>query len=161
MELTPPLIVALVASGVATMTDWREGKIYNKLTFPMMLVGLILNTALGDWRVGVFGLVAATALHWTLWRIGVQKAGDAKLLMAVGALMGPRFMLEASAWYAVLYVPVGLALLWSKGRLGNLVAAMRYTAEKAQGKPVGEKPEPTMMIAGPIIATGVVLATLV
>lgn len=160
MELTPQLVVALVGSGRAVFTDWRSGKIYNALTFPMMALGLAINASLGTWRVGVYGLLAATAVHWTLWRLGVQKGGDAKLMMGIGALMGWQFMLETSAYYGVLYLPIGLFFLWFKGRLSNFMATLRYQAALRNGTAEGEPPEPTMLITGPIIALALVLATL-
>ena len=54
----------------------------------------------------------------------------------------------------LLYFPVGFLLLLVRGRLGNFVAAIRYTAKRAQGVPEDEleAPEPTMLRTGPIIA---------
>ncbi|MCA9568485.1 MAG: prepilin peptidase [Myxococcales bacterium] len=156
--LTPQLVVTLVGCAIAVVTDLRTGKIFNNLTLPMMALGLAINASIGAWWIGVYGLLAATAVHYTLWRLGVQKGGDAKLLMGVGALMGWSFMLEASAYYAVLYLPVGLTVLWLRGKLPQLVQWLKFTADRARGLPVVEPAEPTILITGPIIGTAALLA---
>jgi Flp pilus assembly protein protease CpaA len=160
MELTPQLLAVFAGCAIAVYTDYKGGKIYNSLTFTMMVMGLVMNASLGAPLVGLYGLLIATAVHYTLWRLGVQKGGDAKLMMGIGALSGWHFMLEASAYYGVLYFPVGLFFLWYKGRLPNLLATLKYTAARAQGLPGGEPPEPTTLITGPIIASAALLAAL-
>ncbi len=159
--LTPQLVVTLLGCAVAVITDLRTGKIYNNLTLPMIVLGLVMNVSLGEPLTGIYGLLAATVLHYGLWRLGVQKGGDAKLLMAVGATMGWRFMLEASAWYAVLYVPVGLAVLAMRGKLRPFLRWIRFALQRAQGLPVEAPGEPTVLITGPIIGAAVVMAALV
>jgi Flp pilus assembly protein protease CpaA len=150
--VSPPAVAVAIGSVIACVTDVRTGKIPNALTLSMMALGLAMNASLGDWTFGVYGLLAAFAVHYPLWWIQLEKGGDAKLLMGVGALVGPWLVLEASLWYAVLYFPVGLAMLALQGKLGNLIAALRWTADKAQGKPVGARPEPTMLRTAPVIA---------
>lgn len=158
--VTPQLVVTLAGCAVAVVTDLRTGKIYNKLTLPMIALGLAMNASLAGWQVGVVGLLAATAIHYTLWVLGVQKGGDAKLLMGIGALMGWEYMLETSAFYAALYLPVGLLVLALKGRLSNLVATLKYTADRYRGRPAEPPEEPTILITGPVIAAAALLATL-
>lgn len=158
--LTPQLVVTLVGCAIAVVTDLRTGKIYNKLTLPMWALGLAMNASLSDWTVGLYGFLAAFALHYPLWVFGVQKGGDAKLLIGIGALMGWAFMLETSMYYALLYFPVGLAVLAMKGRLSNLVATIRYTADKARGIEGTPPDEPTILITGPVIAAAALIATL-
>jgi prepilin peptidase CpaA len=73
--------------GTALYTDLRYGKIYNCLTFGMMGVGIALNGVVFGVK-GIFVPVLILGLPFALGWIG---AGDLKLLMAVGALMGPGF----------------------------------------------------------------------
>ncbi len=160
MELTPQLLVVGVGCAIAVYTDLKSEKIYNSLTFTMMVMGLVMNASLGAPLVGVYGLLIATAVHYGLWRLGVQKGGDAKLMMGIGALMGWHFMLEASAYYGLLYFPIGLTFLAVKGKIPNLIATLKYTADRAKGLPGGEPPKPTKLVTGPIIAAATLLATL-
>lgn len=143
--VTPLALVAGIGCGYACWTDVRTGKILNALTFPMMAAGLLMNPVLAGWQVGVYGLLVAVALYYPLWLLKVQRGGDAKLWMGLGALLGPWFLLEASMWYAILYVPMGMSVLILRRRVGNLIAAAK-----------GERPEPTMLRTAPII-TGAAL----
>ena len=143
--LTPMALVAAIGCAHACWTDVGTGKILNVLTFPMMAAGLLMNPVFGGWQVGVYGLLLALALYYPLWYLKVQRGGDAKLWMGLGALLGPWLLLEASAWYAVLYVPMGLFVLVFRRRMGNLVAAAK-----------GEAVEPTMLRTAPVI-TGAAL----
>jgi preflagellin peptidase FlaK len=162
MSVTPMDVVMLGALAVAAFTDFRTGLIPNALTFPVMAVGLAMNATLvpDDRARGLIGLLAAFALHFPLYSLGIQKAGDAKLLMAVGACAGWKFMLETTAWWAIVYVPVGLLQLAVLGRLPNLVATLRYVAARQRGTATGEPPEPTMLRTAPVIAVGGAMAYL-
>lgn len=161
MEWTPQVVVLLIGLGVAAVTDARTGRIPNALTFPMMVLGIVIHATLGPDRwLGLLGCGAALAVHYPLWTVGVEKAGDAKLMMGLGACLGWREMVEASFWLAILYLPIGLLMLAVQGKLSNLVATARWTLRKAQGQDAGEKPEATWLRTGPIIAVGGVLAWL-
>lgn len=160
MDPTPNLLVLWIGLLVASLTDLRDGKIRNWLTFPLMVFGVAYHAMVGPDRwLGLVGLAAATALHFTLFALGIQRAGDAKLFMGLGACVGWVEMVEASLWFALLYVPVGLATLAAKGRLSNLVATVRYVAQRSMGRPSEPPPESTMMIAGPTILVAGVIAT--
>src|SRR5215216_2105413 len=83
------------------VTDWRHGKILNKVTFPAMFAGLLLNWtfSIGNHRdnAGLFwallGWAVGMGIQWVPFMLGFAKAGDVKLLAAVGALKGWAFCL--------------------------------------------------------------------
>jgi prepilin peptidase CpaA len=151
---------------VAALTDLRTGRIPNVLTLPMMLLGIVMHATLADSSgsflasdatfplagsaaggslgagpaVGLLGCAAAFAIHYPLWMLGVQKAGDAKLFMGVGACVGWRELIEASMWYAIVYLPVALLVLAAAGQLPGLWKTARYVTDKARGRPVGDPP---------------------
>ena len=156
--LTPQLVVLFLGLVVACWTDLRTGKIRNALTLPMVALGIAMNLSLGTGATGAWGLLAAIAIYYPLWIVRVQKGGDAKLWMGIGALMGPWFVFEASLWYAVIYLPIGLLILVIRGKLWNLVDAMMWTYAKAQGQDVGEAPEGTELRTAPVIAAAVLIA---
>jgi len=103
------LVVLLVTCAV---TDTKRGKILNIVTFPSMLAGLILNGAFGHttglvWAL--LGWLVGMAIQWIPFMLGFAKAGDVKLLAAVGALKGWAFclfgFLYGSAAFGLLIIP--------------------------------------------------------
>lgn len=158
MDLTPNVVVLWVGLIVAAVTDLRSGLIRNWLTFSLMAFGIAYHGVVGpDRLLGVMGCGAAFALHYLLFVLGIVKAGDAKLFMAIGACVGLHEMIEATIWFFVLYAPVGIATLALRGRLSNFLVTLWWIVRKTFGLPVEEAPEPTMMIAGPtILVAGIV-----
>lgn len=93
VDIPVSYIAAVLAAGWGAVTDLRSHKIYNHLTQPAILAGIILNMLIG----GIGGL-ADSFLGFLLggvcmafWMLGMLKAGDVKLYMAVGALGGWQF----------------------------------------------------------------------
>ena len=89
------LVIALVA--VAAYTDLRWTKIYNAATAPVIAAGLLLNALWGS-DVGLLGAVEGVALALGLFMLsqvcgGCMGGGDIKLLAAIGAVGGARFLL--------------------------------------------------------------------
>jgi Flp pilus assembly protein protease CpaA len=160
-----PASLAAFGLLIACVTDLRTGKIPNELTFSLMAVGLVMNAALGDPLLGVLGFVVATAIHFPLFALGVEKGGDAKLLMGLGALGGWPLLVETTGWYAIVYLPVGLTVLAVSGQLPNLKHKALWLYQRALAKQngtefKGEEPPNTMLKTAPVIATAWVLAYL-
>ncbi|MFT4624741.1 MAG: Flp pilus assembly protein protease CpaA [Myxococcota bacterium] len=162
MEFTPQIGLLLVGCAIASWTDARTGKILNTLTGPMILGGLLVNSALGDWTVGVYGFVAAAVLHYPMWMLGVEKGGDVKLLMGIGACVGAWELIETTFWYAALYIPVGIGVLIYRRRLANLVKVSAHIAKKATGTAdEGDvAPSATILWTAPVISLAAVGAWL-
>lgn len=111
----------LTALLVAVMyTDWRFLRIPNVFTYPAMLVGLVLGVLeavpgglfTGGLIDHVAGLVLAFAISYPFYAARGLKAGDAKLLMAIGALRGLNFLLYAAVYGALIggVIAVGFIL---------------------------------------------------
>lgn len=150
MSLVPDVLLGVLCV-VAIVTDWRERKIKNWLTFPTMLAGV------GWWAVagaqawgGAAGLLLAFVVavpFW--WYLPALKAGDVKMLMAGGALLGPEPAARAVLLTLLLGLPAGLVVLAVMGRLGRFV---RFVLR--QEKTI----EPTVVMHAPVVAAGLVLA---
>lgn len=106
----------------------------------------------------LLGAVLAFVLHYGMWTIGLEGAGDAKLMTGVGAFVGYATMLEATLWRYLLLLPYAVLVITLKRRWPNFRDALRWSLMRARGMPVGERPEPTYMPFGPLIAVAVPLA---
>ena len=91
-------------------TDWRFLRIPNVLTYPAMLVGVTLG-AFEAFPGELFGhglvdhvaaVILAFAISYPFYAAGGLKAGDAKLLMAMGAIRGSNFLLIAAVYGALI-----------------------------------------------------------
>ena len=99
----------VVFLAVVMYTDARWTRIPNVVTYPTMVLGLIFGVLEGFpgtfFGGGFIDHLAATVLAFAFaypfYAFGGLKAGDAKLLMAVGAMRGTGILL-ASALYGAL-----------------------------------------------------------
>jgi len=109
LELAQDLVLTVFALTVM-VTDFRWQKIPNLVTYPAIVLGLGLSllegfpgTLLG---VGLLDHLAAVVVAFVglypLYSVRAMKAGDVKLLMAVGALRGLGFLFWAFVYGAVL-----------------------------------------------------------
>jgi prepilin peptidase CpaA len=87
------MLLAVLAAAV--LMDIRRGKIYNALTVPAMAAGLAIAAAGGvrSLQASALGLVGGLALGGILMTAAHLGGGDAKLLMAIGALKGLNFLI--------------------------------------------------------------------
>jgi prepilin peptidase CpaA len=105
----------------ASYTDVRYYKIPNWITYPGVLVGLvghgIVGGLSGDGRaeVGLAGSALGLAVGFLplllVWRAGGIGGGDAKVMGAVGALMGWRFTLAAMMYGFAVAVLMSLIIM--------------------------------------------------
>jgi len=103
-----PLILATAVASIAVITDLRDGRVYNWLTFPAILLGWLLNLYLH----GLSGLcysVAATILGILLYMpggiFGLIGMGDVKLLGALGAIGGSNYVFTIFLYASALGLP--------------------------------------------------------
>jgi len=98
--------VALAALLITIMyTDWRFLRIPNSFTYPAMLIGVVFGAIEGlpgELFTHVAALILAFAISYPFYAAGGLKAGDAKLLMAIGALRGINFLLFAAVYGALI-----------------------------------------------------------
>lgn len=83
--------LALAAGIVATFTDLRSMRIPNWLTLPLLAAGLAYGASIGGWSGlgnAALGCAVAGAIFIAAYAIAGGGAGDAKLMMALGAWVG-------------------------------------------------------------------------
>lgn len=129
-------------------TDGKFSKIYNKVTFPAMLVGLLLHGVFGGisgllWSL--LGLGVGLGIQWVPFMLGLAKAGDVKLLMAVGALKGWAFCCFGFLYGAAAFGIISLPWLLRRGELKGVGQNLKTYAQVAvltQSAP--DAPTPTV-----------------
>jgi len=86
-----PAMAAAVAV-VAAIMDVRERRIPNRITYPAMIAGLALQTAVHGWRgllLGLEGALLFGGIFFFFYLVRAMGAGDLKLATALGCIIGP------------------------------------------------------------------------
>jgi len=90
--ITPiPAAVVLVAVLIAAVTDVWKFKVYNALTVPLLLGGLIYHATTAGWAGlanSTLGLLFGFSILLIFYAMGGMGAGDVKLMAAIGAWLG-------------------------------------------------------------------------
>jgi len=158
----PSVLDTVLIAGLlyAVFTDLRIRKISNKLTYPVMLFGLLANLAIGGWegiQFASLGWLAGLGIMLLPFLLGAMGAGDVKLMAAIGAVKGPEFVLTATLYACVAGGLLAIYYLIKEKRVANTfryIAFGWFWALKGNGPKAGAIPY------APAIAAGVVLALL-
>jgi prepilin peptidase CpaA len=156
------LACVLLVGGICSATDIRCRRIPNAVTLPACAAGLLLGLISGGLRglgsaalgaLAGFGLLLVPAL------LGWVGAGDAKLLAALGAFLGPSGVLEAAVYGTLAGGVAGLVALVRSGRAREglkslLLAGLALSAGGKAVVPEGRAAIPY----GPFLALGGVVA---
>ena len=127
--LTLPLLQFLtlvVFLGVSVFWDLRERRIPNKVTVSGLLAGLVLGSLLdgGLPLNALSGAALALVVAFSIHAFGGFGAGDAKLLTAVGAFVGPGGLLAVFVYGALFG---GLLALVNSARRGAILGLLANT----------------------------------
>lgn len=123
-----PATVVLIAALIAAVTDVWKFKVYNALTLPLLISGLLYHgltggpAALGG---SALGLLCGFAILLLFYAMGAMGAGDVKLMAAIGAWLGMPltfYVFIASALAGGLYA---VTLLVMAGGIGEAMIHMQ------------------------------------
>jgi len=110
--------------------DLRYQRIPNQLCLLALLSGILLQTGFGQWQglvTACYGAGLALLLLLPAFYFRILGAGDVKLMVGVGALLGPQFLLWSLA-YAIVFGAVTSVLLAAHkvGWQGIKATVIRY-----------------------------------
>src|ERR687891_679155 len=93
-----------VLLAAAAWMDYRSRRIPNVLTMSGLAVALLLRAVVGPDAIieGLVGVLLALVLTLPLLMLGVMGGGDAKLLMAIGGVLGAKDFLPAAGLFVIL-----------------------------------------------------------
>ncbi len=152
---------------VAVYTDWRWHKIYNWLTFPALALGFLVSIGAGAFHHGAGGALSGglealagfgltTVVFLLLVLLGGMKAGDLKLMAAVGAWLGWPLAVSGLLYVALAGGVFSLAWAAAHGALGRLLRQLRVYLMALQG---GINPAPLVQESvAPLLPYGISIA---
>ena len=118
-----PLIVVAVSAVAASITDVRHFKVHNRLTFPVLLGGLLFHTGFSGWegmQLSLAGALMGLGVMLLPYAMGAMGAGDVKFVAAIGAWLGTTPMLLALGIGCVATGVYAVCLLARQGRLRDI-----------------------------------------
>ena len=161
---------ALALAVVAAIIDVREHRIPNWLTYPGIVLGILLRWSLLGWRglgSAFTGCLLAGGIVFVFYLVRAMGAGDVKLLAAIGSLVGPSNAVVVLLATAMAGGVLAIIYALSRGRLvatvKNLGSVMTYhslSGLKAHPKLNLDNPSALRMPYGLAIATGTLYAFL-
>ncbi len=175
-----PILVVLGCAVVASITDVSKFKVYNLLTFPCFLSGLVYGVCVGGWQGLWFALVGSLfglTILLIPYLMGGLGAGDVKFVMAIGSWLGPTLLVPAiligcvaTVGYFLLFV--GRAQGW-RGVLQSLhLLALRMSVfgknfacadsfESVQDVANGPNPHGRLIPFSAMISLGIVVSLII
>lgn len=141
-----PLIVLL---SLAAVIDYRTRRIPNWLNATMLVAGVANAIIVGSPTSisgALLGLLVGFGLLIVPWLIGAMGGGDVKMLMAIGAWLGPVGTLQSYAACAIAAMLIAIVQAAMNGRLTRLISnSIWLTANVVY---VGELGRDQLMAAG-------------
>lgn len=123
-------LVLLLSLMISLVTDIRNRKIPNIVTFPSVLFGFSYFIFTRGWEGFLFsgkGFIIGLGLLLIPYILGGMGAGDVKLMAAIGALKGPEFIFEAFIYIILIGGGIALSLIMKKRGISNSIKTFFFT----------------------------------
>lgn len=112
------LVVLAAGMAIAVWSDLKAQRIPNLLSVSLLVSGLIVNMfEPGGLSRAIIGVLVGLAVGIFLWLLGVIKAGDAKLMAAIGAVVGWKWLFSTLCWAVLIGMGIGFVILLKKREL--------------------------------------------
>ncbi|WP_099353988.1 A24 family peptidase [Fredinandcohnia onubensis] len=123
------LIICLILI-ISVLTDLRNRKILNIVTFPAILGGLIYFTLFLGFDGFLFsgkGFLVGLGLLFIPFAMGGIGAGDVKLLAAIGSWKGAMFVFYTGIYAAIIGGVIAFVILIKQRKLGFTFKSMLFS----------------------------------
>lgn len=123
---------------IAAITDFKARKIYNVLTVPFFVLGIIYQAVFNGWEGlmwGGLGFLTGFGIFFLIFAVGSGAAGDVKMMGALSIWLGFKATLAVMI-LGTLFVLLGsfLILFWSVVTRGARKTKETYLATGKTGK---------------------------
>ena len=128
-----PLIVVGLSALAASITDIRYFKVHNRLTFPLLVSGIVFHAVLGGWggfQASLAGTLIGLGILLPAYLMGALGAGDVKFVAAIGAWLGTGPILFALAIGCMATGVYSVVLLAKHGRLREMGLHLRLAGKR-------------------------------
>jgi len=129
------LSIALALATTAAVVDVQKHRIPNWLTYPGIVLGVVLRWALFGWNglgAAVAGCLFMGGIMFLFYAVRAMGAGDVKLVAAIGSVVGPRHavvvLLATGVCGGVLAIVYALYRRRFTATLRNVGSALRFHA---------------------------------
>jgi len=157
----PSFLAILVAAAV---WDARRNVIPNRVTSTALVLGMAFGLSQGAFLAALAGAGLGLLVTWPLFALGAIGGGDGKLLMGIGAFLGPVGLLSAAIYAGLAGGLMALAAAARKGkilpllkRMWNLVVFLLTFGRHGENSSKGN-PESVTIPYGLALAAGAVAA---
>lgn len=114
---------------ISLITDIKKRKILNVVTLPAILFGFFYYTAFQGIEGFLFsgkGFLLGLSLLLIPYLLGGMGAGDVKLMAAIGALMGPSFVLYSFIYIALIGGLISVVLIMKRSGIKNSLKSFLF-----------------------------------
>lgn len=115
---------------IISLIDAKLSKIPNTITFPFCILAILYNTIFSGWEglgLALAGTASGLGLLLPIFLLGGMGAGDVKALAALGALMGPKDILQIFLYMGIVGGVIGLMYFVVSGRM---IFLLSYISQK-------------------------------
>lgn len=117
-------IILILVLIICFITDLKEQKIYNKVIYPTLILGIIIQiilNGLSGLQISLLGFVVGLGILLIPYFLGGIGAGDVKLLAFIGAMKGSIFVLNTALYMALIGGAIALIIIISHKEFINFL----------------------------------------